>query len=166
MEKSAGLLSGHRHSRGRGGHSFSTTSAHPPVHQFPRQEQPPGSPAGSRCPAVQGGHRERVSNETSLGFDSRLFLVPKKTGDLRPVIDLATLNWHMVVPHFKMETQGSVKAAIRSQRHKRRLSPCPDAQGRKKISAFCGQQASLPVHLSPLRNWPLHLGSSQSYYDQ
>ena len=35
-------------------------------------------------------------------------------------------------------------------RHKRRLSPCPDAQGRKKVSAFCGQQASLPVHLSPL----------------
>ena len=41
--------------------------------------------------------------------------VPKKTGDLRPVIDLSTLNRHMVVPHFKMETQGSVRSAIRSQ---------------------------------------------------
>ena len=51
----------------------------------------------------------------SLGFYSRLFLVPKKTGDLRPVIDLYTLNRHMVVPHFKMETQGSVRSAIRSQ---------------------------------------------------
>ena len=61
------------------------------------------------------GAIERVTNVKSLGFYSRLFLVPKKTGDLRPVIDLSTLNRHMVVPHFKMETQGSVRSAIRSQ---------------------------------------------------
>ena len=61
------------------------------------------------------GAIERVVNVRSLGFYSRLFLVPKKTGDLRPVIDLSTLNHHMVVPHFKMETQGSVRSAIRSQ---------------------------------------------------
>ena len=61
------------------------------------------------------GAIERVTNVKSLGFYSRLFLVPKKTGDLRPIIDLSTLNRHMVVPHFKMETQGSVRSAIRSQ---------------------------------------------------
>ena len=61
------------------------------------------------------GAIERVTNVRSLGFYSPLFLVPKKTGDLRPVIDLSTLNRHMVVPHFKMETQGSVRSAIRSQ---------------------------------------------------
>ena len=61
------------------------------------------------------GAIERVTNVKSLGFYSRLFLVPKKTGDLRPVIDLSTLNRHMAVPHFKMETQGSVRSAIRSQ---------------------------------------------------
>ena len=61
------------------------------------------------------GAIERVTNVTSLGFYSRLFLVPKKTGDLRPVINLSTLNRHMVVPYFKMETQGSVRSAIRSQ---------------------------------------------------
>ena len=61
------------------------------------------------------GAIERGTNVKSLGFYSRLFLVPKKTGDLRPVIDLSTLNHHMVVPHFKMETQGSVRSAIRSQ---------------------------------------------------
>ena len=61
------------------------------------------------------GAIERVTNMKSLGFYSRLFLVPKKTGDLRPVIDLSTLNRHMVVPHFKMEMQGSVRSAIRSQ---------------------------------------------------
>ena len=52
---------------------------------------------------------------TSLGYFSQLFLVPKKTGDLRPVIDLFTLNRHMVVPNFKMEMQGSVRSAIRNQ---------------------------------------------------
>ena len=61
------------------------------------------------------GAIERVTNVKSLGFYSRLFLVPKKAGDLRPVIDLSTLNRHMVVPHFKVETQGSVRSAIRSQ---------------------------------------------------
>ena len=61
------------------------------------------------------GAIERVTNVRSLGFYSRLFLVPKKTVDLRPVIDLSTLNRHMVVQHFKMETQGSVRSAIRSQ---------------------------------------------------
>ena len=58
---------------------------------------------------------EQVTNVKFLGFYSRLFLVPKKTGDLRPVIDLSTLNRHMVVPHLKMEMQGSVRSAIRSQ---------------------------------------------------
>ena len=61
------------------------------------------------------GAIEWVTNVTSLGYYSRLFLVPKKTGYLRPVIDLSTLNHHMLVPHFKMKTQGSVRAAIRSQ---------------------------------------------------
>ena len=61
------------------------------------------------------GAIERVTNVRSLGFYSWSFLVPKKTGDLRPVINLSTLNRHMVVPHFKMETQGSVRSAIRSQ---------------------------------------------------
>ena len=61
------------------------------------------------------GAIERVLNRTSLGFYSRVFLVPKKTGDLHPVIDLSALDHHMVVPHLKMETQASVRAAIRRQ---------------------------------------------------
>ena len=64
---------------------------------------------------LRKGAIEWVTNVKSLGFYSRLFLVPKKTGDLRPVIDLSTLNRHMVVPHFKMETQGSIRSAIRRQ---------------------------------------------------
>ena len=64
---------------------------------------------------LEKGAVERVVHEHTLGFYSRLFLVPKKTGDLRPVIDLSALNRHMVVPHFKMETQSSVRSSIRDQ---------------------------------------------------
>jgi hypothetical protein len=46
------------------------------------------------------------------GFYSRLFIVPKKTGGMRPVIDLSILNTYLVVPHFKMETNRSIRASI------------------------------------------------------
>ena len=35
---------------------------------------------------------------------------------LCPVIDLSTLNQHLVVPHFEMETAGSIKVAIRARK--------------------------------------------------
>ena len=59
------------------------------------------------------GAVETVDKPSSLGYYSPLFLVPKKTGDLRPVIDLSQLNHHLYIPHFKMETQASVRSAIR-----------------------------------------------------
>ena len=59
------------------------------------------------------GAIEPVFCPETKGFFSRLFLVPKKTGDLRPVIDLSRLNDHLVIPRFKMETQASVRASIK-----------------------------------------------------
>ena len=44
------------------------------------------------------------------------FLVPKKTGDLCPVIDLSHLNDHLVIPQFKMETQASVRLSIKESK--------------------------------------------------
>ena len=49
----------------------------------------------------------------SLGFYTRLFLVPKKTGGYRPVINLKPLNLFIVKEHFKMETQRSIRKALR-----------------------------------------------------
>jgi hypothetical protein len=46
------------------------------------------------------------------GFYSCLFLVPKKTGGMRPVIDLSILSSYLSVPHFKMETNRSIRACI------------------------------------------------------
>jgi hypothetical protein len=42
------------------------------------------------------------------GFYSTLFLVPKKTGDLRPVINLKPLNKYLRKQHFKMDSMKTV----------------------------------------------------------
>ena len=47
------------------------------------------------------------------GYYSRLFLVRKKLGGWRPVIDLSRLNRHVITPHFKMETLDSVRLSLR-----------------------------------------------------
>ena len=39
----------------------------------------------------------------------------------------------------------------RIHRHKRRLYPCPDVEGRQKIPAIQSEQEDLPVHLSNIR---------------
>jgi len=55
---------------------------------------------------------EIVQNPNTPGFYSRLFLVPKKTGDLRPVIDLSALNLYIVDKPFKMETPELVRSCL------------------------------------------------------
>ena len=55
---------------------------------------------------------ERVQNPGTPGFYSRLFLVPKKNGKLRPVIDISLLNHYIHKQHFKMETVKSVRQSI------------------------------------------------------
>ena len=47
-------------------------------------------------------------------FISNLFLVPKKTVDLRPVINLKPLNKFVVKRHFKMETINVARELINS----------------------------------------------------
>jgi hypothetical protein len=61
---------------------------------------------------LQNGAVEFVNPPLTPGFYSRLFLVPKKNGKMRPVIDLSVLNQHLIVPHFKMETNRSIRGSI------------------------------------------------------
>ena len=55
---------------------------------------------------------ERVENVKSLGFYSRLFLVPKPHQRWRPVIDLRRLNTFLHVEKFKMETPESIRTSL------------------------------------------------------
>ena len=55
---------------------------------------------------------ERVENVKSLGFYSRLFLVPKPHQRWRPVIDLSRLNTFPHVEKFKMETPESIRTSL------------------------------------------------------
>ena len=56
---------------------------------------------------------ERVQNPGTPGFYSRIFLVPKKNGTLRLIIDLSLLNRYIKKESFKMETVKSVRQAMR-----------------------------------------------------
>ena len=58
---------------------------------------------------------EPVEQPHSLGFYSRLFVVPKKTGGWRPVIDLSCLNKFLKIQRFKMETPESIRASLQPQ---------------------------------------------------
>ena len=55
---------------------------------------------------------ERVVQPRSPGFYSRLFLVPKKGDQWRPIIDLSTLNGFLDIQSFKMETSASIRASV------------------------------------------------------
>ena len=54
-----------------------------------------------------------VSDKSSPGYYSRMFVVPKSTGGWRPIIDLSPLNKSIPAPHFKMETPQSIRASLR-----------------------------------------------------
>ena len=46
------------------------------------------------------------------GFYSTFFIVPKKDGGLRPILNLKPLNVYMEKSHFKMETLRSIIQAL------------------------------------------------------
>ena len=57
-----------------------------------------------------------VQKPDSLGFYSRLFLVPKPGNRWRPVIDLSCLNKFLAISKFKMETPESIRASLRKNK--------------------------------------------------
>ena len=58
---------------------------------------------------------EEVKDTSSLGYNSRLFLVPKPDGSFCPIINLKKLNLFLDIPSFKMETLFSIIAALQPQ---------------------------------------------------
>ena len=66
---------------------------------------------------LQKGAIEPVEDLGSPGFYSRLFLVPKRDGGMRPVIDLSALNRSLLKEKFKMETAASISASLRREEY-------------------------------------------------
>ena len=56
------------------------------------------------------GGSDRVKTPPVGGFFSTLFLMPKKDGGQRPVINLKKLNSSINAPHFKMEGIHTLKS--------------------------------------------------------
>lgn len=56
--------------------------------------------------------KRAIEEATENGFTSRLFTTPKKTGDLRPVLNLKPLNVFLPERHFKMEAIRQVSTLI------------------------------------------------------
>lgn len=89
----------------------------PPVTSTPRAVQLPGDPTRRQilldevAALLDKNALERV-DQSDPGFFSHLFTVPKKSGGFRPVIDLKRLNQHIRCPHFKMETDRSIRAQL------------------------------------------------------
>ena len=109
---------------------------------------------------VDKGAVERVQNPHSPGFYSRLFLVPKKDGTWRPILDLSHLNTFVANDSFKMETQSSIRLAVRPDQWGVSLDlsdayfHVPIHLGSRKLLRFCHgnsvfQFRALPFGLSP-----------------
>ncbi|VDH90179.1 Hypothetical predicted protein [Mytilus galloprovincialis] len=97
--------------------------------------------------------------EIHQGFYSTLFLVPKKTGDLRPVINLKPLNQYLRKQHFKMDTLTKVFESSKTprlgvvSRSERCISPYSSSQNTQKISTFLHTRQMLPICSSVFRSF-------------
>ena len=86
--------------------------------KFQRIRQTPTNPDtksvlfGEVDSLLKKGAIRRVEHRVAEGFYSTYFLVPKKTGDLRPILNLKPLNGRVRTPSFRMVTVNSVKETL------------------------------------------------------
>ena len=57
-------------------------------------------------------HAIRQADPRSPGYYSQMFVVPKKDGGWRPIINLKSLNSYLFTPHFKLESIQSLKDVL------------------------------------------------------
>ena len=98
----------------------------------------------------------RLENVKSLGFYSRLFLVPKHHQRWRPVIDLIRLNTFLLVERLKKRGKSRVHQGLSDSRGMgvvdrpiRRLPSRPHPPKLKDVHKVLPQVTGVPVHLPP-----------------
>ena len=111
---------------------------------------------------LQKGAVEEIQPETP-GFYSWIFLVPKKIGKLRLIIDLFTFNKYVFVQSFRMETEASEEWHLSKRLGifiglDGRLFACPDSSKVTQIPSFHSKRPSVSFQSAPIRSFdqPLH----------
>lgn len=98
-----------------------------------------------------------LSQKRYQGFYSPLFLIKKKTGDLRPVLDLRELNKYIRVQKFPdgvprldqtNHQPGGVDVILRLERS---LFTCPSSLAVSQVFTLCDNGTPLSIHLFPIR---------------
>ena len=56
----------------------------------------------------------KVTNQRSLAFFNRHFLVPKPNNKWTPILDLSSLNKYLISETFKMETPESISTSLQT----------------------------------------------------
>ncbi len=92
--------------------------------------------------------------DMKAGFFSPYFIVPKKSGGLRPILGLRILNWAFHKPPFKMLMQNCVFGCICPQVRSAALTwrpvlPCVDPSVPQAIPAVCVRRTSISVQVLP-----------------
>ena len=103
---------------------------------------------------------EPVTNQTSLDFYNRLFLVPKPNNRWRPILDLSNLKKFLktVIPNGDNKNLPASRGVGNLDRFQRRILPHTDPEPAKEVHVFSYTVQIIPVQSPTIR--PLH--SSQS----
>ncbi len=87
----------------------------------------------------------------SHGFECSLFVIPKKSGGFRPIVNLKPLNQFIQYEHFKMENLDSGRFLLRKGDWMVKLDlkdaylKIPVHPSHQKVSAFQMERAYFPI---------------------
>ncbi len=107
---------------------------------------------------LEKGAVERVPpNELESGFYSRYFVVPKRDGGLRPILDLRPINRALCERPFRMITLKQILAQIPPRGlvcvrgFEGRVLSQSDSTASQTVSEVCFREHSVPILCSPVR---------------
>ncbi len=109
---------------------------------------------------LEKGAVERVPpNELESGFYSRYFVVPKRDGGLRPILDLRPINRALCERPFRMITLKHILAQIRVRGFEGRVFSHSDSTASQTVSEVYLREHCVPILCSPVRagSGPAHV---------